>query len=214
MARPQVENGHTRLANELVEALARTPLTSHESQVLWFLIRKTYGWSRKTDWIVLSQFSDGTGLERRDAHRAICRLHSRRMIIREKASPRRIRYGLQKDFDLWLSAFRPTPTSASGPTTSSAPEPTNETMSSASGPTTLSASERPTKEKKETTSSKNLGATSTGTDEPQGAQEEPLLRPEEARFLSAEMRETLGLPICQEPAPEEDESVNPGGARG
>ena len=35
MASPQKEDGHLDLANELVEKLAKTHLSSYESQMLW-----------------------------------------------------------------------------------------------------------------------------------------------------------------------------------
>ena len=57
MANPQAENGYTPIANEIVEALYRVNLSAYESRVLWYLCRKIYGWSKKTDWIALSQFS-------------------------------------------------------------------------------------------------------------------------------------------------------------
>ena len=44
---PQLENGFLKLANELVEAICKTHLSPNESQVLWFIIRMTYGYNKK-----------------------------------------------------------------------------------------------------------------------------------------------------------------------
>ena len=45
MASPQLEDGFTRVANELLEALAKLKLCAYETKVLIFIIRKTYGWN-------------------------------------------------------------------------------------------------------------------------------------------------------------------------
>ncbi|MBA7554707.1 hypothetical protein ES705_47338 [subsurface metagenome] len=68
MANPQRENGHVDIANEIVEALAKTHLSSYESQVLWVIFRKTYGWHKKEDWITNTQISNMTGIKRKERH--------------------------------------------------------------------------------------------------------------------------------------------------
>lgn len=47
MASPQVENGFTRLANELLEALYRTDPTGGEWGVIMCVARASYGWGQK-----------------------------------------------------------------------------------------------------------------------------------------------------------------------
>lgn len=79
---PQLEDGHLKIANSVAEALARTQLSGYESRVLWFLWRKTYGWSKKTDLISLSQWVDGTKLDRKSIMRTLKKLRDRRMIVR------------------------------------------------------------------------------------------------------------------------------------
>ena len=103
---PQVENGFTPIANEIMEALMRVNLSAYESRVLWFLFRKTYGWSKKTDWITLSQFSTCIGLDRRLIHRAIKSLSSKKMIVINKDDTFKIRYGFQKDYKKWKLSSR------------------------------------------------------------------------------------------------------------
>ena len=101
MASPQLEDGLTGIANEIVEALMMVNLSAYESRVLWFLFRKTYGWKKKTDWITLSQFSTCLKLDRRLIHRAIKALSSKKMIVIERDDGERIRYGFQKDYEKW-----------------------------------------------------------------------------------------------------------------
>ena len=54
MANPQLENGYTKVANEILDALVKIRLSPNESRLLWFIIHKTYGWHKKTDRISIS----------------------------------------------------------------------------------------------------------------------------------------------------------------
>ena len=102
MASPQIENGHTQIANEIIEALMRINLSAYESRVLWCIIRKTYGFKKKTDWIALSQFAKNTGLDRRLVHRALKKLSSKEMIVIYKDDSNKVRYGFQKNYEKWI----------------------------------------------------------------------------------------------------------------
>ena len=102
MANPQIENGHVDLANDLVEALAKIRLSGEESQVLWSILRKTYGWHKKEDHISLSQFALMTGIKRQNVLRAINKLASKKIIAVIKKDDSIINmYRIQKDFDNW-----------------------------------------------------------------------------------------------------------------
>ncbi len=101
MARPQLENGYTQIADEIIEALARFRLSGHESQCLWFVIRKTYGFQKKTDIIALSQLSQGTNLPRPKVCNALKKLKARGLIITQKGNSKGTIYKFNKDFDQW-----------------------------------------------------------------------------------------------------------------
>jgi phage replication O-like protein O len=60
---PQVEDGFTRFANELLEAICRTRFTTNESQILLFLARMTYGYSRKSARISTAEWVAGTEMK-------------------------------------------------------------------------------------------------------------------------------------------------------
>lgn len=100
-ANPQIENGHTDIANELVEAFARLYLSAKESRVLWAILRKTYGWHRKFDHISFTQFEQLTGMKRRHIADALGRLIQRRIIIR-RGNHRKLEYGINKNYDEWI----------------------------------------------------------------------------------------------------------------
>jgi phage replication O-like protein O len=79
---PQTEDGFTRIANELMDALARTRIPGEARQVLDAIIRKTYGWQKTSDDISLSQFMLITGLKKPTICKAIKKLISMNIIIK------------------------------------------------------------------------------------------------------------------------------------
>lgn len=52
---PQVEDGYTRIANELFDAILGAQFTAREMSVLMAIIRKTYGFNKKVDDIYASR---------------------------------------------------------------------------------------------------------------------------------------------------------------
>ena len=101
MANPQIENGFTKIANELYDAIVRWHFSSYEYRVLIFLIRKTYGWGKKEDWISLSQFVAGTNIRENHICRTIKLLVDQKIIVKAGSRSKPL-YGVQKDFDLWV----------------------------------------------------------------------------------------------------------------
>ena len=82
MASPQTENGYTKIANELLEALSRTKLNSQESRILFAIFRKTYGFRKKEDWISNSQLELITGIHRCHCANTITRLKERNIVTK------------------------------------------------------------------------------------------------------------------------------------
>lgn len=86
MKNPQLENGHLKLANEIVDQLAKLTLNPNEWKILWAVWRKTYCWHKKSDWISISQFESMTGMN----HAAVCRsvktLVSRAILVKQDKS--------------------------------------------------------------------------------------------------------------------------------
>jgi len=103
MASPQLENGFFQIANEIAEAMSKINLSAYESRVVWYLLRKTYGWGKKTDWISLSQFESEIDLDRRLVYRALTELAAKGMVIKNKTEGR-VTYGYQKDYDTWIKS--------------------------------------------------------------------------------------------------------------
>lgn len=70
---PQVEDGYTRIANELFEAVTNSqtcPVTLRQLRVVLAVIRKTYGFQKKADRISDGQLAAETGLTRQNVNQA------------------------------------------------------------------------------------------------------------------------------------------------
>ena len=80
---PQLENGYTKLANELLEALISSGLTARQWAVVMAIIRKTYGFNKKADEIGLSQLSHMTGIDKAHLSRTVRELEAAKVINRE-----------------------------------------------------------------------------------------------------------------------------------
>lgn len=100
MASPQLENGYTRIANEILEALARNRIPGEPRQVFDVILRKTYGFHKKVDAISLSQFVLATGINRPNIIRAIKQLITMNLIIKYDTGIT-CKYSINKDFISW-----------------------------------------------------------------------------------------------------------------
>lgn len=102
MANPQLEDGRTEIANEIVDALAKTHFSPGESKVLWVIFRKTYGYHKIADRISYSQFEEATGLNRWHIYPIVQRLKTR-SIINVTGDGYSLFYSFQKDYEKWKS---------------------------------------------------------------------------------------------------------------
>jgi phage replication O-like protein O len=99
-ASPQVENGYIRISNEIAEAFERLHITGNQWKILWAILRKTYGWHKKMDYISISQFERLTGLKRRHVSRTISDLVARN-IVTKNGDTFITNYAFQKDYTQW-----------------------------------------------------------------------------------------------------------------
>jgi len=96
MANPQTENGHTQIANEILEHLSMIHLSPNQWQILMCIFRKTYGYRKKTDYITNTQITDITGLGKSVVSRSISDMVGRQILTRNGKN-----IGFQKDWELW-----------------------------------------------------------------------------------------------------------------
>lgn len=80
---PQLENGYTKLANELLDALIGAGLTARQWAVVMAIIRKTYGFNKKADEIGLSQLAAMTGIDKTHLSRTVRELEAAKVIHRQ-----------------------------------------------------------------------------------------------------------------------------------
>lgn len=83
--RPNVadlDNGYTKLANELYEELIGANLTKNQAKVAHAICRKTYGFNKKTDRISDSQLAELTRLPRQKVNKAKNELIAMKVIVK------------------------------------------------------------------------------------------------------------------------------------
>jgi phage replication O-like protein O len=100
METPQIENGFTRIANEIVERLASYRISGEEWMILLTILRKTYGYQKKEDLISISQFYEATGLAKPSICRAINKL-IKKNVINKKAKGEISLYSFNKLYNTW-----------------------------------------------------------------------------------------------------------------
>lgn len=96
MADVQKENGYTQIANELLEAIIRTYMSDYEHRIFWLIVRRTYGYNKKSDWIAQTQIVEETGIRKQHVSRTIKKLYDKNMIMKIEN-----KLAIQKDYDLW-----------------------------------------------------------------------------------------------------------------
>jgi phage replication O-like protein O len=97
---PQTENCFTQIANELIEQFARIRIPGEAMQVFWVMLRKIYGFHKKSDPIALSQIVAATGLSKVAVCKAIKKLIELNLITK-KGNKIAAEYAINKHFDTW-----------------------------------------------------------------------------------------------------------------
>lgn len=90
------DNGYTRIANELLEAIASADLTARQLKLMLAYVRKTYGFNKKTDRIADEQVAQLTGLSRQNVNKAKKELLSMKCLLMEGNQ-----IGVNKEISAW-----------------------------------------------------------------------------------------------------------------
>lgn len=101
MANPQKENGYIAIANEIFDNLISWNFSSYEWRIILVILRKTYGFQKKKDWISLSQFEEATGIQRPHVCRTI-KLLLAQNVITKGGNVNKPLYSIQKDYETWV----------------------------------------------------------------------------------------------------------------
>lgn len=97
---PQVEDGFTRIANELFDAIILFPFSKREQKIVMAVIRKTYGFNKKQDAISLGELAKATGLDPAHISRAINDLVQMKVLLKQQGQPGQV-LGLNKKYSEW-----------------------------------------------------------------------------------------------------------------
>lgn len=101
---PQLEQGHTRVANELLEGLARHLTTSgNQLAVMLLVMRYSYGYQRKHADFTVLEIATKLGLDRKNVRVAVAALVERNMLtVTIRPGHTRRRYEIRKDLKRWV----------------------------------------------------------------------------------------------------------------
>jgi len=106
MSCPQKENGYAAIATEIMEALASIRVGGEATQCLWFILRKTYGFHKKTDCIALSQFCKATLMSKSSVVRALKKLVEMKIVFKTKNQSGISSYSFNKKYSEWVGVTK------------------------------------------------------------------------------------------------------------
>jgi phage replication O-like protein O len=103
MRKAQLENGYTRIANDLLDAIVGADLTLNETQILWSIVRLSYGWNQKTTGgrASIGNLCAMTGMAERRAYYAIKSLVDKAILKKEKGPRYSNAYQINTSIDAW-----------------------------------------------------------------------------------------------------------------
>jgi len=102
MASPQIQDGYTPIANDLLEAIIRAGFNQRELVLILTIARATYGWSQKMVKISKLELFRRAGLRPDHGYLTLRSLMDRHVLMETNGG-----LGIQKDFDMWQSYTRP-----------------------------------------------------------------------------------------------------------
>lgn len=103
MSNPQTEDGFTKIANELLDALCSFRIAGEVRLVFDSIIRKTYGFHQAEDYIANSQIVKLTKLSRQSVSRALKVLIEKKLVIKtDDNNPKGHKLKINKDFEQWI----------------------------------------------------------------------------------------------------------------
>lgn len=95
-----IDDGFTRTANSLLEAVMLSGLTQHQLLIVMAVWRKTYGYNKKMDWIGNAQFEELTGMPATKCSTA------KNELVRMKVLTQQGRQvGMNKEVSEWQTKF-------------------------------------------------------------------------------------------------------------
>jgi phage replication O-like protein O len=100
---PQLENGHVRIANELLDAILTFGFSGRQLHVVLTVLRKTYGYNKKHDDMSASQIGAMCGVSRNHVTETLNQLHEVRVITKRGGEYGCV-IGINKHYDQWIAS--------------------------------------------------------------------------------------------------------------
>lgn len=91
-----IDDGYTKVANELLEAIASADLTARQLKIMLAYMRKTYGFNKKSDRIADEQIASITGISRQNVNKAKKELLEMNCLFKEGSQ-----IGINKEVSAW-----------------------------------------------------------------------------------------------------------------
>ena len=96
MASPQVEDGHVRIANTVLDALTQLKVCGGQMRAVLWVIRNSWGWGKKVAPFSWSMLARALGTDRRTIKRDVAALVARRVLTIKETT-----IAIQKDYEKW-----------------------------------------------------------------------------------------------------------------
>lgn len=93
--------GYTPIPNAILDMLIQCRIPGQEMQCLLYILRKTDGFHKSTDWISNSQFVAATGMKKQNVSRAIKSLQRKKIIVITLDDKKRPHYRFQRLYSQW-----------------------------------------------------------------------------------------------------------------
>jgi phage replication O-like protein O len=107
MANPQIEDGYTKIANELLDALISTNWSGQDFKIALLIIRKTYGFNKCEDAVSLSQMVKATGMIKTRCSQVVNRLQLLKILtVTENINGIGKKYKFNKNFESWVTVTK------------------------------------------------------------------------------------------------------------
>lgn len=96
----KLEETYTKVPNCLIEAMMNYRFNLTEHKIIWFIIRKTYGWNKDLAFISYGTLAKRLGCDVRYIKRLIKRLKNNQVILIAKTAKINL-IGLNQDYQSW-----------------------------------------------------------------------------------------------------------------
>ena len=105
MASPQIENGYTMVANEILEVFAKTDMNGTQRRILDVIVRQTYGYKRTSHDLSISFIAVATNIHIKQIQRELNKLIEKNIVkvVAEATFSKPRQLAINKDYDSWNS---------------------------------------------------------------------------------------------------------------